>query len=154
MAQTSLTGPSRNACSSALSVGALISCSLFQSGLPLNSSASHQTVPASSASFSVCDIAGSTFLNIASAFLLSIACRIGATPKTRTAVMYSTQPTVPAVPIIDSSSMVTVKAPIAVMSEVLWYRHSASTAAKPSIESEISIFVFLIAAVCFNAPLF
>ncbi|CSI58923.1 Uncharacterised protein [Vibrio cholerae] len=36
----------------------------MKSGLPENSSPSHHTLPASIASFSVCDRGGSTFLNI------------------------------------------------------------------------------------------
>ena len=48
-----------NACSSAESAGAFAESSLFQSGPPVNSSPSHQTVPASSASRSVRDIGGS-----------------------------------------------------------------------------------------------
>ena len=48
-----------NACSSAVSLGACADRSLFQSGRPVNSSPSHHTVPASSASRSVSDIVGS-----------------------------------------------------------------------------------------------
>ena len=47
------------ACSSAVSCGALLANNFSNLGLPVNSSPSHQTVPASSASFSVCDIDGS-----------------------------------------------------------------------------------------------
>ncbi len=47
------------ACSSAESAGAFAESSLFQSGPPVNSSPSHQTVPASRASRSVLDIGGS-----------------------------------------------------------------------------------------------
>ena len=54
---------SRKLCSSAVSVGRGTSSSLRQSGLPENSSPSHQTVPASMASRSVCDIGGSTLRN-------------------------------------------------------------------------------------------
>ncbi len=49
-----------NACSSALSCGGLADRSFRQLGAPVNSSPSHHTVPASSASFSVCDIEGSS----------------------------------------------------------------------------------------------
>jgi hypothetical protein len=52
-------GPSRKACSSADSFGPGAACNLRQSGLPVNSSPSHHTVPASSASRSVSDMAGS-----------------------------------------------------------------------------------------------
>ena len=48
-----------NACSSAVSCGAFADSSFGQSGLPVKSSPSHQTVPASSASRSVSDIVGS-----------------------------------------------------------------------------------------------
>ena len=44
--------------SSALRRGAGVASSLFQSGLPEKRSASHHTVPASIASFSVCDMSG------------------------------------------------------------------------------------------------
>ena len=53
-------GPSRKACSSAVRAGAFAGSSLRQSGPPVNSSPSHQTVPASSASRSVADIDGSS----------------------------------------------------------------------------------------------
>jgi hypothetical protein len=66
MAQTSSQGPSTKACSSAESFGAGIASILFQSGLPENRSASHHTVPASIASFSVCDMSGRMRRNIAS----------------------------------------------------------------------------------------
>jgi hypothetical protein len=59
MRQSSSHGPSMNACSSAVSLGACADRSLFQSGRPVNSSPSHHTVPASSASRSVSDIDGS-----------------------------------------------------------------------------------------------
>ena len=52
-------GPSRKACSSAESCGGAASSSFFQFGSPVNSSPSHHTVPASSASRSVDDIGGS-----------------------------------------------------------------------------------------------
>ena len=52
-------GPSRKACSSAVSCGAFAPSSFDQSGLPVKSSPSHHTVPASSASRSVSDIEGS-----------------------------------------------------------------------------------------------
>src|SRR3978361_2002537 len=60
MAQSSSTGPLRNASSSAVSVAGAVASSFDQSGLPVNRSASHQTSPDSSASRSVSDIAGST----------------------------------------------------------------------------------------------
>ena len=63
MRQSSSTGPSRNACSSGLNRGFGIASNLFQSGLPLKSSPSHQTVPASSASCSVCEICGNALRN-------------------------------------------------------------------------------------------
>ena len=47
------------ACSSAVSCGALLANNFSNFGLPVNSSPSHHTVPASSASFSVCDMEGS-----------------------------------------------------------------------------------------------
>ena len=47
------------ACSSAVSCGALLASNFSNLGLPVNNSPSHQTVPASSASFSVCDMEGS-----------------------------------------------------------------------------------------------
>ena len=46
------------ACSSAVSCGTLLANNFSNRGLPLNSSPSHHTVPASSASFSVCDMEG------------------------------------------------------------------------------------------------
>ena len=57
--QSSSVGPSRNACSSGVSRGAGRLRSLRQSGIPENSSPSHQMPPASSASCSVRDIDGS-----------------------------------------------------------------------------------------------
>ena len=60
MAQSSSTGPSRNACSSAVSFAGGERQQFRQSGLPVNSSPSHQMSPASSASRSVSDIAGNT----------------------------------------------------------------------------------------------
>ena len=60
MAQSSSTGPLRKACSSGVKVAGAVASSFDQSGLPVNRSASHQTSPASSASRSVSDIAGST----------------------------------------------------------------------------------------------
>src|SRR6202521_4695964 len=60
MAQSSSTGPLRNAFSSAVRVAGAVASSFDQSGLPVKRSASHQTSPASSASRSVSDIAGST----------------------------------------------------------------------------------------------
>src|ERR1700729_4241566 len=60
MAQSSSTVPSRNARSSAVSAAGALASSFDQSGLPVDRSASHQTSPASSASRSVSDIAGST----------------------------------------------------------------------------------------------
>ena len=59
----SVTGPSRNACSSSLNPGFSILMSDFQSGSPENNCPSHHTVPASIASFSVSDKDGSIFLN-------------------------------------------------------------------------------------------
>jgi hypothetical protein len=59
MRHSSSHGPSMNACSSAVSTGALLANNFSNLGLPVNSSPSHHTVPASSASFSVCDIDGS-----------------------------------------------------------------------------------------------
>ena len=47
-----------NALSAAESCGGLAASSFSHFGAPVNSSPSHHTVPASSASFSVCDIAG------------------------------------------------------------------------------------------------
>ena len=58
IAHSSSTGPSRKAFSSAASLGLGNASSLLQFGLPPNSSASHHTVPASSASCSVCEIGG------------------------------------------------------------------------------------------------
>src|SRR3977135_4130817 len=60
MAQSSSTGPLRNAASSGVSVAGALASSFAQSGLPVNRSASHQTSPASSASRSVSDIDGNT----------------------------------------------------------------------------------------------
>src|SRR5436190_22353252 len=65
IAQSSSTGPFRNASSSAVSVAGLVASSFDQSGFPVNRSASHQTSPASSASRSVSDIAGIAFFAIA-----------------------------------------------------------------------------------------
>ena len=55
---SSSTGPSRNACSAGDSCALDTANSFSQRGAPLNSSASHHTVPASSASRSVSDMAG------------------------------------------------------------------------------------------------
>src|SRR6201994_4951775 len=60
MAQSSSTGPFRNAVSSSVSFAGALARSFDQSGLPVKRSASHQTSPASSASRSVADIDGST----------------------------------------------------------------------------------------------
>ncbi|MGY4485900.1 hypothetical protein ACVWWR_005091 [Bradyrhizobium sp. LM3.2] len=60
MAQSSSTGPLRKARSCSVSVACGTFSSFDQSGLPVKRSASHQTSPASSASRSVSDIAGST----------------------------------------------------------------------------------------------
>src|ERR1700731_1542513 len=60
MAQSSSTGPWRKACSSGVSVAGAKASNFDQSGLPAKRSASHQTSPASSASRSVSDMAGST----------------------------------------------------------------------------------------------
>src|SRR6516165_7588798 len=59
MAQSSSTGPSRNALSSSVSAAGGVASSFDQSGLPVKRSASHQVSPASSASRSVSDIGGS-----------------------------------------------------------------------------------------------
>ena len=61
MWQSSLTGPSRNACSSAVSRDGATASSFAQSGLPANRSASHHTSPASIASRSVSESVGSTW---------------------------------------------------------------------------------------------
>ena len=55
-------GPSRKACSSAVSSGFGCDSSWFQSGLPENSSPSKPTVPDSSAVRSVSDSGGSSFV--------------------------------------------------------------------------------------------
>src|SRR4051812_16284635 len=60
MAQRVSTGPLRKASSSAVKVAGAVASNFDQSGLPVKSSASHHTSPASSASRSVSDIAGST----------------------------------------------------------------------------------------------
>src|SRR5580704_7404732 len=60
IAQSSSTGPLRNAFSSAVRVAGALASSFDQSGLPVKRSASHQTSPASSASRSVSDIDGNT----------------------------------------------------------------------------------------------
>src|SRR6478736_10383633 len=60
MAQSSSTGPLRKVFSSSVNVAGALARSFAQSGLPVKRSASHQTSPASSASRSVSDIAGST----------------------------------------------------------------------------------------------
>src|SRR5699024_1734704 len=57
------TSPSTKPCSSDESAGLSTSNSFFQRGRPENSSASHQTVPASSASRSVSEIDGIADLN-------------------------------------------------------------------------------------------
>jgi hypothetical protein len=59
MRQSSSQAPSMKACSSPVSCGARAANNFSNFGLPVNSSPSHQTVPASSASFSVCDMVGS-----------------------------------------------------------------------------------------------
>src|ERR1700692_3294670 len=58
--QNSSTGPARNAFSSSDNAAGGNARSLFQSGLPENRSASHQTSPASIASRSVAERLGST----------------------------------------------------------------------------------------------
>src|SRR5258708_1002320 len=63
MRQRSSTDPSRKACSSGVNRGFGVPNNLFQSGWPLNNSPSHHTVPASSASCSVCDTCGSALRN-------------------------------------------------------------------------------------------
>src|SRR5665213_3838622 len=60
IAQSSSTGPWRKACSSSVKVAGALASNFDQSGSPVKRSASHQTSPASSASRSVSDIAGST----------------------------------------------------------------------------------------------
>src|SRR5690606_27206386 len=60
MRHSSSTGPARNASSSGESFAGGAASNFFQSGLPVKSSASHQTSPASSASRSVSEIEGST----------------------------------------------------------------------------------------------
>ena len=72
MRQSSSTGPSRNACSSTESVGFGCASSFDQSGLPLKSSPSKPTVPASSAICSVSESFGVTFWKIASSGALSL----------------------------------------------------------------------------------
>ena len=57
--QSSSVGPSRNACSSGVSFGGGKFFKRRQSGMPVNSSPSHHTLPASSASCSVFDMLGS-----------------------------------------------------------------------------------------------
>ena len=59
----SSTGPSRNSCSSWFNRGCGVASSFSHAGFPLNSSPSHQTVPASSASCSVCETFGNTRRN-------------------------------------------------------------------------------------------
>ena len=63
MRHRSSTGPSRKACSSGVNLGFGVLSNLFQSGRPLNNSPSHQTVPASSASCSVCETWGKALRN-------------------------------------------------------------------------------------------
>ena len=65
IAQSSCVSWSRKRCSSGVSAGCGTSRSFRQFGLPEKSSPSHQTVPASIASRSVCDIGGSTLRNAA-----------------------------------------------------------------------------------------
>ena len=65
IAQSCSVSLSRKRCSSAVSAGCGAASSFCQSGLPEKSSPSHQTVPASIASRSVCDMGGSTFRNAA-----------------------------------------------------------------------------------------
>src|SRR5215469_17392751 len=60
MAQSSSTGPLRKAFSSSVKLAGGLAISFDQSGLPVKSSASHQTSPASRASRSVSDIGGNT----------------------------------------------------------------------------------------------
>ncbi len=61
IAHTSSQGPSRKACSSALSLGAGTASSFDHSGRPPNNSPSQPTVPASSATCSVSDSCGVIF---------------------------------------------------------------------------------------------
>jgi hypothetical protein len=60
MAQSASVSSSTKRCSSSLSVGMGVESRRDQSGRPEKSSPSHHTVPASSASRSVCDIGGIT----------------------------------------------------------------------------------------------
>ena len=78
------------ACSSGDSAGAFAESSLFQSGPPLNSSPSHQTVPASRASRSVLDIGGSMRLKT-SRKRFEISTRRSGRMLSRTCGMNSTQ---------------------------------------------------------------
>src|SRR5688500_4033028 len=55
-------GPSMNACSSGDRRGTLADSNLLHFGAPVNSWPSHHTVPASSASRSVCDMGGSNLM--------------------------------------------------------------------------------------------
>ena len=66
IAQSFSVSSSRKRCSSAVSVGCGVARSLDQSGRPEKRSPSHHTVPASSASRSVCDIGGISLRNAAS----------------------------------------------------------------------------------------
>src|SRR6266550_3478261 len=65
IAHNASTSWSRKCCSSGVSEGGGTARSLAQFGRPEKSSASHQTVPASMASRSVCDIGGITLRNTA-----------------------------------------------------------------------------------------
>src|SRR5450830_2185765 len=75
MAHNCVTSLSRKDCSSAVNVGGGNCISRFQSGLPENRSASHQTVPASMASRSVADMAGKILRKISSAGRVISVCR-------------------------------------------------------------------------------
>src|ERR1700753_215848 len=60
IAQSSSTGPLRNAASSDVNVAGALANNFDQSGSPVKRSPSHQTSPASSASRSVSDMVGNT----------------------------------------------------------------------------------------------
>jgi hypothetical protein len=78
IAHSSSVSWSRKCCSSGRSIGAGASSNVRHSGRPEKSSPSHQTVPASIASRSVCDIGGNTLRNAEStASLISLRRRIG-----------------------------------------------------------------------------
>jgi len=78
------TSLSRKACSRSLKPVFGIASSLLQRGRPLNSSPSHHTVPASSASCSVCDTCGNILRNTLRMKLLISRRRSQGTPSTST----------------------------------------------------------------------